>query len=188
MLHSSYRSLSTVVLPWANRQFYMHGFDISNPKMPEGFEDYQEIVCGLLTDSNTFSGKAYMTVDEKIVQSGQSQRRPKPHVDGCFREDRNRWGHPGWNHTCNNVPVDRMPVIVAASVVGCMVWQGSFGVSPTDSGDLSHIEDQLFDGELLSANRGYLLSPDCIHESLVFDKNTQRSFLRIALPPLIPLS
>ena len=29
-------------------------------------------------------------------------------------------------------------------------------------------------------NQGYLLSPDCVHESMIFNQPTQRTFLRIA--------
>lgn len=30
--------------------------------------------------------------------------------------------------------------------------------------------------------KAYLLSPDCVHESLIFDQPTQRKFIRLALP------
>ena len=49
-------------------------------------------------------------------------------------------------------------MIVAASVPGCIAYEGA----------------------LLPAATGYLLSPDCVHESKVFDQPTTRSFLRIA--------
>jgi hypothetical protein len=128
-----------------------------------------------------------MTVDEKVVPAGMSQRRPKPHVDGCFMPEAMSWGHDGtrWLHYCNDVgagPVARMAVIVAASVAGCRAWRGTFDGAPKSDGDLTHIADQLHDGEVLAANAGYLLSPDCIHESMTFERDTRRTFLRIALP------
>ena len=129
-----------------------------------------------------------MTVDEKIIEAGISQRRPKPHVDGCFIPQLNSWGHDGgsgWLHYCNNVPVkriERMSVIVAATVPGCRAWRGTFDGEPKNDGDLSHIESQLGEGEVLSAGFGYFLSPDCVHESMIFGERTQRTFLRIALP------
>ena len=128
-----------------------------------------------------------MTVDEKIVGAGMSQRRPKPHVDGCFHPKRNSWGGGGgaWLHYCNDIgasEVGRMAVIVAASVAGCKAWKGRFDARPAPDGDLSHIMEQLGTGDVLPANRGYLLSPDCVHESMVFSEPTQRTFLRIALP------
>lgn len=73
-------------------------------------------------------------------------------------------------------------MIVAASVPGCRAWRGIFNGRPAKDGDLSHISDQLGDGEVLPANVGYLLSPDCIHESMTFDQRVARTFIRIALP------
>lgn len=186
MLKSFYRQLCEVALPYAGRQRYMHGFDLSNPTMAEGFEDYLEPVKALCRAAGAVIGKAFMTVDEKIVPSGMSQRRPGPHVDGQFLAHKQMWGHaptgPGWNHSCNGVPLARMPVIVASSAVGCRAWRGDFDAQPDAGGDLSHIADVLGEGQVLPANVGYLLSPDCVHESMIMEKNTERSFLRIALP------
>ena len=92
------------------------------------------------------------------------------------------WYHPSprWNHYCNHVPIKRMQVIVASSVSGCKAWKGFYKGEPKNDGDLSDLH--LGDGVVLPANTGYLLSPDCIHESMIFNKPTKRSFLRIALP------
>lgn len=187
MLNSDYSRLCAVSLPFANRQRYMHSFDLAAPVMAEGVEDYLEPVLRLCETAGARSGIAHMTVDEKLVSAGMSQRRPKPHVDGCFIPARNNWGHPspGWNHYCNDIgsgPVGRMPVIVASSVSGCRAWRGKFDGQPAIDGDISHIASQLGDGEILPANVGYLLSPDCVHESMIFNEPTQRTFLRIALP------
>jgi hypothetical protein len=184
MLHSTYRQLCPVALPYAGRQKYMHSFDLAAPIMAAGFEDYLEPVVALCRAAGASSGIAHMTVDEKVVGAGMSQRRPRPHVDGCFMPAKKTWGHPapGWAHYCNNLPVARMSVIVAASVTGCRAWQGEFDAEPRNDGDLSHIADRLGAGELLPANMGYWLSPDCIHESIIFDQPVQRAFLRIALP------
>lgn len=184
MLHSDYRQLVPVRLPYAGRQKYMHSFDLSAPVMAVGFEDYLGTVTELCRAVGATKGTAHMTVDEKIVPAGMSQRRPGPHVDGCFMPAKMTWGHPApeWAHYCNNLPVARMSVIVAASVAGCRAWRGEFDAEPRNDGDLSHIEDDLGEGVLLLANVGYLLSPDCVHESIIFGQPTQRSFLRIALP------
>jgi hypothetical protein len=188
-LRSEYRALGPVVLPYQGRQKYMHTFDLANPKMAEGFEDYLDPVKFLCQRAGAVVGLAHMTVDEKIVQAGMSQRRPRPHVDGCFIPSLQRWGHegpgPGWAHYCNNISsekIGRMPVIVAASAVGCRVWRGEFLADPKNDGDLSHIADQLGEGEIVPPNFGYLLSADCIHESMILPVETKRSFLRIALP------
>lgn len=187
ILRSDYTKLCSVQLPYQGRQMYMHSFDLANPVMAEGYEDYETIVRELCSSAGAFNGIAHMTVDEKLVVAGMSQRRPKPHVDGCFIPSASRWGHggSGWLHYCNDVgvgPIQRMAVIVAGSVKGCRAWRGLFNGSPKSDGDLSHIQDQLNDGEVLQDNFGYLLSPDCVHESMVMSEDTKRTFLRIALP------
>jgi hypothetical protein len=187
MLNSDYQPLCPVALPYLGRQKYMHSFDLAVPVMAAGFEDYLGPVTALCRAAGAASGIAHMTVDEKIIHAGMSQRRPRPHVDGCFIPANMDWSHPqpAWAHYCNNIgagPIQRMSVIVAASVPGCRVWRGQFDGQPAIDGDLSHIADQLDAGEVLPANVGYLLSPDCVHESMIFDAPTQRTFLRVALP------
>jgi hypothetical protein len=196
MLHSDYKKLCAVKLPYQGRQKYMHTFDLAKPVMAAGFEDYLAPVIALCRAAGAIEGIAHITVDEKIVLAGMSQRRPKPHVDGCFIPALNHWGHDGgdgsggggsggWNHYCNDISareVGRMPVIVAASVAGCRAWRGVFDGRPAPDGDLTHIAHLLGEGEVLPANTGYWLSPDCVHESMIFSEVIQRTFLRIALP------
>lgn len=187
MLNSNYRPLCHIRLPYRGRQHYMHSFDLAAPVMRYGFEDYLEPVKALCLAAGAVRGIAHMTVDEKVVKAGMSQRRPRPHVDGCFMPEAASWGHPpgpSWLHYCNDIrrgPIARMAVIVAASVPGCRAWRGKFKGEPAEDGDLTHIADQLGEGEVLPANTGYLLSPDCVHESMIFAEDTQRTFLRIAL-------
>ncbi len=192
MLSSDFRQLCPVRLPYQGRQRYMHTFNLSAPVMAEGFEDYLEPVVALCRAAGATRGEAHMTVDEKIVPAGMSQRRPRPHVDGVFMPSKpnphrggalGSWGGGGWLHTCNDIgagPVRRMAVIVAASEVGCRAWRGEFDAEPKKDGDLSHL--QLDAGEVLPANVGFLLSPDCVHESMLMPRETKRTFLRIALP------
>lgn len=185
MLNSDFRSLCPVQLPYKDRQFYMHSFDLEAVTMPKGFEDYYGPVKALCYAAGATQGIAHMTVDEKIVTAGMSQRRPKPHVDGCFYPSLGDWGggNGKWNHYCNSIgvgPLKRMPVVVAASEVGCRAWRGLFEAEPSEDGDLSHV--LLGQAEYFPANTGYLLSPDCIHESLIMDRPIKRTFLRIALP------
>jgi hypothetical protein len=178
---------------YKGRQMYMHTFDIENPKMPPDFEDYLEPVKQALLNAGATKGKAHLTVDEKVVKKGMSQRRPKPHVDGVFLSHPTpHWGqggercggtYSGWAHGCNALRGDkpaRMAVIIAASAVGARAWRGEFDAEPASDGDLSHLP--LPEGEVLPANKAFLLSPDCIHESLIQERDTERVFMRIALP------
>lgn len=170
-LHSYYKPLIPIVFPdYRGTQIYMHAFDLAHPWMPPRSEDYLPCVVALCRAANAYEGIAYLTVDEKLIEAGATQRRPGPHVDGCYTRDR-------WYH---HEQVPRMPIIVAASIEGCKVWKGTFCAQPKNDGDLSHM--QLPEGEILKPNFGYMLSADCIHESLPMAQTTHRSFLRIALP------
>lgn len=188
MLLSNYRPLVPVTLPpMRGRQHYMHTFSLSAPSVPRGFEDYLPVIQQLCAAAGATEGIAHATFDEKVVRAGMSQRRPGPHVDGCFMPSSETWGHEGggWLHTCNDIrrgAPRRMPVIIAASAVGCRAWKGDFDGQPKTDGDLSHIATQLTNGEVLPANVGYLLSADCVHESMILPVDTPRVFLRIALP------
>lgn len=191
VLRSTYRALVKIDLPTSQkRQIRYHAFDLAKPSMPKGFEDYLKPVAALCKAAGATSGTAYLTVDEKVIKPGMSQRRPKPHVDGTFIAAPSpyggaHWGGGGWLHYCNDVgatQVGRMAVIVASSLPGCRAWKGTFEGRPAPDGDLSHIASQLGNGEVLPADVGYLLSPDCVHESMVFDHEVERTFMRIALP------
>lgn len=114
ILYSAYRHLIPVTLPLpSGRQFYMHTFDLENPSVPDGFEDYLEPVAQLCRAAGA-RGTAHLTIDEKVVKAGMSQRRPKPHVDGCFVPYRGNWGNGGgsggWLHGCNNLTLDMQDV------------------------------------------------------------------------------
>lgn len=181
-LESDYRELRAICFPaFRGRQKYMHSFNTRDPHMPSGYEEYLPPVMQLFRASGFGDRAVHVTVDEKLIQPGQSQRRPGPHVDGCFMPQAMSWGNGGgWNHNCNIIPggLKRMAIIVAASVAGCRAWRGTFSGGPKDDGDCSHIVTGR--GEILPANMGYLLSPDCIHESMPFTEPTERQFLRIA--------
>ena len=102
-----------------------------------------------------------------------------------------RWGQPKpgqWRHyEADGISAQRMSVITAASAPGCGAYTGEFTGQPKDDGDLEHIRRQLGTGTPLPANRGFLLSPDSVHESMPLNKDTQRIFLRL-VTHLQPLS
>ena len=94
-LQSSYKALGPVTLPeYQGRQMYMHTFNPQDPHMPAGYEDYLEPVMALLDAAGIEATAVHMTVDEKVVQPGMSQRRPGAHVDGCYLPDQTSMGRP----------------------------------------------------------------------------------------------
>ena len=209
MLISTFHDIGPITLPpWRGRQKYMVTINPDDPVMPVGLEDYEPILkdlCGRAAVARI----AHVTVDESTVEPNRSQRRPGAHLDGRFEREAKpvvtvrdtgsnggAWVHAphqrgsaavgGWAHYCNRVPVDRMAVVVAASVAGCRVYEGRYSAEPAADGDMEHIRAQLPAGVLLPAGRAFVLSPDCIHESVIFTEETRRTFLRVAFDPGLP--
>lgn len=188
MLHSYYQSIGKIALPFQQRQVYMAEIDLETPMLANAIRDYEDIVINLCNSVGAYHGKAYVTVDEQHLKMGDTQRKPGPHVDGRYLKSIQHWGHedPGghWNHSCNVIP-NRMAVIVASTVPLCRAWEGDFNGLPRITGDCQHVLDDagvLDDFKRLNANEAYLLSPDCIHESMSAIRDCARTFLRIALP------
>lgn len=168
-------------------QQYMATTSAKKVELPNHIKQYEKSVQELC-DSINYTGIIHVTVDEKELKAGQTQRKPELHVDGRFTGS--LWGHPnpGWNHVCNEIPLQRMTVAVASNVARCKVYQGDFVGQPSEQGDLSHIRDQVGDGEVIPENEWYILSPDCVHESLPAETNTRRSFIRVAFEDVVPIS
>jgi hypothetical protein len=124
ILNSSYRELAPVRFPdYQGRQMRYHTFDLGSPYMPPDYEDYLDLVLTLCEAAGATKGEAHLTVDEKVIIAGMSQRRPKPHVDGTFHAGDGikvpAWGGGGggggWLHYCNDVgasKIGRMAVVV----------------------------------------------------------------------------
>ena len=151
----------------------------ANVRLSEGVAIYEKEVQNLC-DFLKYDGIIHVTIDEKFIEAGKTQRKPELHVDGRFTGM--SWAHPspGWNHFCNELPLPRMAVAIASSLPKCRVYHGRFDAEPNHQGDLSHIRNQVGEGSLVPANEWHLLSPDCVHESMAFDSSAKRSFIRVA--------
>lgn len=169
---------------YTGRQHYMATTRGDAVHLPAHISVYESRVFELCNALN-YRGVIHVTVDEKRLEVGQTQRKPELHVDGRFMKNLTKynseggWGNGGWNHTCNEIPA-RMSVAVASSVARCKVYNGDFEGTPSEQGNLSHIRDQVGEGLLVPKNEWHLLSPDCVHESLPADKICDRSFIRVA--------
>ena len=182
MLNSYYTPLTAVDFPdYAGRQLRMYQFNPHDCELPEWFKEYEPIIRSLIDPRNVEEQQAFVTIDERVVEAGTSQRRPGVHVDGIWQPAvRPTWcqPRPSWCQSAAG-KAERMTAIVASTYPGCQVYPGMFDAEPMDDGDLEHIRQDLGDGQLLPAGMGFELSPDCVHESLSLPETTQRSFLRI---------
>lgn len=184
-LNSNFKDLGAVTLPpwggdgvkvpyfWTGRNLHMFGFDPGDPILDEFFLDYTSLVIDLCHAGGVETERAWLTIDEREVQANTSQRRGGAHVDGRYVEAMLKWQQPSWNHEGG------MSLITASSVAGCRAYEGVFEGEPKSDGDLEHIRDQLGEGVVLAPNRAFLLSPDCVHESMPLPQTVKRSFMRI---------
>ena len=180
ILNSSSRYIKAAVLPNFNSlQHYMAKTNSNKVVLPNNIKHYEPIVQDLCSTLN-YDGIIHVTVDEKLVKKGKTQRKPELHVDGRFSGM--DWSHPypGWNHVCNELPIPRMSVAVISNLARCKVYHGKFEATPSEQGDLSHIRHLVGDGKLVPANEWHLLTPDCVHESLPFEVDAERIFVRVA--------
>lgn len=185
ILHSESKFIKPIVFPeYKGRQHYMATTSGVSVELPDHISEYNKEVQELC-DALNYKGLIHVTIDEKVVKKGASQRKPELHVDGRFTGS--MWGHPSpaWNHFCNEVPIPRMSVAVASTLARCKVYTGTFEGVPSIQGDLSHIRNQVGEGQLVPANEWHLLSPDCVHESLPFESDAERSFIRVAFEDAI---
>lgn len=123
----------------------------------------------------------YLTIDEKFVKQGETQRRPGMHVDGS-----GGWGGGGggsWGGGSGNKSTG---CIVIASPAGCRVWEQKFLGQPGPNGECDHLKDQCGDPISLRAGIAYWLDGLCVHESLPMPVDTKRQFVRLSLPSNAP--
>ena len=102
MLKSKSKMIKPISLPeYKGDQVYMHEFDMANPSLPVGCERWNSVLKEIISNSPKQTGKAYITIDEKIVRAGESHRRGGPHTDGNYLFG---WGGGG------------------GGLVGCLFW------------------------------------------------------------------
>lgn len=117
----------------------------------------------------------YITVDEKVLQAGETMRRPGKHVDGVYRGADGGWGGGGGSWGSKGL-------LTVSSAPGCRVWNQEFQGQPGSEGECDHLADQCGEGELLEADEVYWMHGLCVHESLPMDEAMPRQFARLSLP------
>ncbi|MDE0198216.1 MAG: hypothetical protein OXK78_08480 [Caldilineaceae bacterium] len=172
ILQGGCQDLGDAAMPeWKGRQSCLFRFDPGAPVMEAGFEDYLDVVSNLVGTANLETREAYMVVDERIVEPLMPQGCAGGQVEGRNSGREQVWHQyePGRGYYFDGTMLERMAVIVIANVSGCIVCPGAFHGEAGEDGE-AHV---------LAANRGYLLSPECVRGSDVFLDRSVRSFLRI---------
>ncbi|MFB6225628.1 MAG: hypothetical protein ABEI13_04190 [Candidatus Paceibacteria bacterium] len=139
-------------------------------------------------------GTAYLTIDEAIVEAGETHRRPGLHVDGV-----GPWGddNPIWSSdvfSSKNQPDTREAkylrggMFLAASHTGCRAWDKDFTGYPGPDGDCAHLEDQCNPQEAIYMKPGglYWCGPYGVHEAISMEERTARQLIRVSTPSNAP--
>ena len=128
---------------------------------------------------------AYLTIDEKFVTAGTTQRNPGKHVDGMYKgEIAGAWGGGGgsWGSTGNGM-------LVASNTDDlCSAWEGGFEGTPVGDGDCEHLSSQCTDERKVDMKQGDVFWMDglAVHESHATTEDVDRQFIRISLPSSSP--
>lgn len=154
-----------------NDQLYMHAVDLSNPDLPTELSHWAGAIKELLAHSPTKSGIGYVTIDQSEIKRNNPHRRPGKHIDGNFL---GRW----WTQSRPKTG----GMLMVSDYQACRAWNGDYVGTPGQGGDCSHIDTDHMESFFLNSKQIYLAN-HAIHESMPVLEDTQRSLLRLTLPP-----
>lgn len=130
-------------------------------------------------------GVGYITIDEKLVKKGDSQRRGGLHVDGvcCGEIGNGGWGGGGGGWACVGGGM-----YLSSSEVGCRAYRQEFKGCPGYEGECDHLRNQCKKENeiLLEKNKVYWADGLCVHESIPMEKDTIRTMVRLSTPSNAP--
>ena len=138
------------------------------------------------------TGKAYITIDEKIVRKGESHRRGGPHTDGNYLFG---WGGGGGGWLTGEdgrfLPREQHEeqycsekggMLIVSSYEACKGWNGEFEGQPNQGGDCTHLDLSNMNSFNLKSHTLYWGNSTFIHESLPLEEDVERQLVRITLP------
>ena len=193
MLKSKSKMIKPISLPeYRGDQVYMHEFDMANPSLPKGYERWNSTLKEIVAASPKQTGKAYITIDEKIVRKGESHRRGGPHTDGNYLFG---WGGGGGGWLTGEdgrfLPREQHEeqycsekggMLIVSSYEACKGWNGEFEGQPNQGGDCTHLDLSNMNSFNLKSHTLYWGNSTFIHESLAIEEDVERQLVRITLP------
>jgi hypothetical protein len=122
----------------------------------------------------------YLTIDERVVEPGNTLRRSGLHVDGWWHGNPGAWG----GGDDGGGTWGRNGMITVSTPAGCRAWSSGMIGEPEDEGECEHLRSQFSEesGVVLPAGMAYWFGPMCVHESLPMTQRTERQFVRLSMP------
>lgn len=199
-MQSAIRHVSHVDFPkFKARQLYMAGMSLKTLGQ-QGLGAYESVVRTMLDCVDIRgSDRFFVTIDEKLIGRGQTQRRGGAHIDGNWIEPVSARFNKDWTNSparyADTLPKWELPdritngdniggMLMAASESASVAWKGVVDGTPGEGGDCEHLRDQFTQLQVVPMlhNRVYLTNSTCIHESLPVARPVKRQLIRITLP------
>lgn len=189
---------------FTGERVYMQKF-YKETGLPTHLNHWQETVDSMLDGINT-DQPIFIMVDQSIVKSNTSHRRPGPHIDGYWIEASNshggggrhssistgshssqpihlmnangQWESGGWNSIDLSTPES---IILASNYSSCKGYIGDWEGDLGDGGDCSNVDLSNLEQIMLESNIAYRGNVGFIHESLPVKKEVFRTLVRLNL-------
>lgn len=157
--------------------------------IPEGLSHYRPLIHSLF-EAQDYEGEiGYLTIDEKVLEPGQTHRRSGIHVDGIYKSSPGGWGGGGsWGGGFGHSSNEGTGFLTVSSHAQCKAWKQEFTGRPGDEGECEHLAEQCQEdcAELFNPGQVYWANPLCVHESLPAKQTVMRQFVRLSLPSSAP--
>lgn len=185
-MKSELRQLGNVIFPsFTGERVYMRPVR-KGEKLPSDLSRWQATVDAML-ESVDVSGYIYLTVDQGVMEPGDTQRRAGPHIDGNWVIDGYSTGHRvmAWDTgggKWNTKNLEAGGIILACDRDGAKAYKGEFSGVVGDGGDCSHLDLSGAEVETLVSNKAYIGSVNMVHEAMPAQECGERTFVRLTLP------
>ena len=198
MFTSQVTKLNKVVFPeFNNERIYMQKF-YKQKGLPNHLKHWQPTVDSMLENIETDS-PIFLMIDQQVVKSNTTHRRPGPHIDGYWIEHLNAhggndipgthsfnpnpkpsgWNIPSsWNHASFEKPES---ILLASDIAGCVGYVGNWEGNLKEGGDCTDIDLTNLQKILLEENYCYKGNVTFIHESIPILNETPRTLVRLNL-------
>lgn len=151
--------------------------------LPDAYQHYWHLIEACDVEYDELGKVGYLTIQESLVQSGSSQRRPGLHIESPGEstgggELVNYWGGGAIddNHRLGGI------YLASSLANSCRLWDARVTdpvLAAGAFGDLEHLRDLLGTGTTVEPNRLYWLTDTTPHESLPLEEDAYRQFFRL---------
>ena len=181
---SRFQKLSQITMPaFSETRVLMMPLRIDDIEtVPNDLAHYKQTIQELIAVSPVKKGVAYLTIDERQLNAGQTLRKRGLHVDGLGAEgklDMSIWAINGIQYQCDQHWNDSTHrwyesaagiggMLMVSTPSGCRAWNKDFDGRIEKNGSCEELKDLFPDSEatLLEDSVAYWCSAACVHESV----------------------